>query len=446
MITVTVEQMDDFFLYLPLHLALSKNCFGFLPNGYRLNLRSSYPPTDRQAFNRLMDPGTGVWFAVCDPTEVLRYDNFPDVTPALLATIVTNAAFWAVNRGTQEIRLFRDLAVYREIISYDEGTTSYGIAHRIKTLPNRTHDANLRQVHVGDELTRLKESEVGTVAITPNVLGLEELLAGEHQGFAIDLELSKTPEYHDVLVSALISRADIVSRHRGLVIGLLKALQAAMLHCRMESDFVLDYVRQRYDPRFSIAALRRAIINDLFPASVEIKADEWHQATRARVAGIPREYLDQDEATAEDLFARFAQPYTQLVRDEVHRSVLRGPVPEYQQRPPYREVGFSILLVMILTALTKLFLPPTQRWPYGLAAFVCVLALGRTVEWLIPFGSRRSVTLTFRVLGALLAGGAAAVAVLPFSAGSLIYGLTFAILGAIAAVVIAVVVSRRDGT
>ena len=112
--------MAEQFLYLPLYYARNKNYFGNIPNRYDVNIDLATPRTDERVFKSMMDTQGGanehVHFAVCDPAQCFVYSK--NGQPVLLASLVTNAAFWAVDRQRHSIRNYFDLAQYDKIISY----------------------------------------------------------------------------------------------------------------------------------------------------------------------------------------------------------------------------------------------------------------------------------------------------------------------------------------
>lgn len=375
---VSIVQMEDHFLYLPLHFAEENNFFGHLPKGYRVKITDARPPKDERALAQLMDPANDIHFAVCDPTEIVTANHFPDREPCVLAPIVTNSAFWAIDRGTHSVTSFGDLRLYDRVISYEPGTTSFAIATRIVNLPDRHAKGKVQLVGHGAELTSLVKSEPGTVAITPNILELVELT--EDEEFHIDLELGKTPEYQNVLVTGLLSRKDFVLEHHALVIGVLRGLQIAFFHCRTESEAILAYLPKRYRSTFAANALKMANASGLFPASIEVRVTEWMQAVRARTEASGGAFDENREHEAQDLFDQSIAPYMPMVRKEALNVVLEAVVVPTAQRFPYRQWLFLLVVVWGLVGAFYLLHPDGLAWQKPILTALFMLPLGAALE------------------------------------------------------------------
>lgn len=267
---VTIVQTAHHFLYLPVHYALHANCFGCVPDRYDLSLLSAPGGTDRKAY-QLLKQGRAeshnyIGFAVADPAELLHDQDAHISPPVVLAGLITNSSFWAVDRRSHTVRFIKDLAAFDKIIAFSEGTTSNGIARRIYR--DAKKDPAIISVETGAELTTLTTSAKGTMALTPDVLGLDKLLADQSDVYHVDLVLGKTPEYNNVLVTALLSRTDVVEEHPELVRGLLKAIQRATLLVRFADPEVVKYAMDTYGESETriLGALHRAADAQVFPA------------------------------------------------------------------------------------------------------------------------------------------------------------------------------------
>ena len=96
--------MTKHFLYLPLYYAHYRKYFGFIPAPHRIKntIVQSRDQTDVSAFEMLMDTTSeenrDIDFAVGDPTCILDYPQGAGPAPIILAELISNAAFWAINR------------------------------------------------------------------------------------------------------------------------------------------------------------------------------------------------------------------------------------------------------------------------------------------------------------------------------------------------------------
>lgn len=296
---VRIVMMDSHFLYLPLYIAEHLDFFGLLPSGVKCELEVAEPATDRRAYELLMDQDAAdareVLFAVCDPVEVFLEPQLHGSLARVLCAIITSRAFWAIDRGTLRINEPRDIGKYQQIIAYGEGTTSYRLARELLKAAGRTDDelnAAIRPTTVFEEFDVLRRSAPGTIALSPNVLAMEKLVA--EREFRREFSLAQARDYDQVLTTALLTTATTASRHEPLVRGLVNALQRAVVLVRSESAEVIEYAERRWGEAYGkenvAKALRRANEEKLFPATLEIRESHWDAAVRSARASDSREY------------------------------------------------------------------------------------------------------------------------------------------------------------
>ena len=291
--SVEIAVMDNFFLYLPLYFAHYQNYFGFIPPEYDVKKpRHPRNRTDDGAFEMLIrdnEEVKDVMFAVCDPTVVLRKAKKFVNDPVVLGSLITNYTFWAVNHNTYEIRQLTDLGLFDEIICYKEGTTSYGIANRIYNISRSSKGSGTRKdkfiktVEPMQEFTLLQKPEGGKnkLALSPDVLTILNLLSIKDE-YQIVFEIGTVKEFADALVTALLSRRQVVDSHPDLVEGLTKALQASMMFVREAHPEVIKLARAIFDyPEHVEKALKMASDSKAFPESIEVKFPHWQRAVEA---------------------------------------------------------------------------------------------------------------------------------------------------------------------
>lgn len=302
---VTIVQMDEFFLYLPLYYAARNKFFGFIPERYNVRIdQSAVDHTDVAAFRSLMDQSQmdqNVHFAICDPMVVLDWPITADLQqrPVVLAGLITNAAFWAVDHNTYSVRDLRDLGQYERIIAFKKGTTSYGIASRIARQSAKA--PKIEPVEPGAELRALSYASKGAVAISPNLLEIEYLIwKRSKEGFCKELALGTTSEYSNVLVTALLTRADVVRDHPDLVKGLVTALDRATQIVRSCASDVVSYAADKFNrvPEGITLALESARQAQVFPPTLEISWPQWERAAEAfhESRGLPWDTKMREEA------------------------------------------------------------------------------------------------------------------------------------------------------
>src|ERR1017187_7425735 len=195
---------------------------------------------DQSAVNAKVD------FTVADPAWVLYNFPYPSIRPIVLGGLVTNTAFWAIDRRSKKILGLSDLAAFDKIIAFDRGTTSYGIASRIlRGVGEKDLRSRVLRVKPGTELDALVESATGTMALSPNILNIDILLSN-YPEFNIDLALASTTEYSNILITALMTRSDVIERDEPLVRNLLRAVQRALSLVRLRSADVIEYANIRF--------------------------------------------------------------------------------------------------------------------------------------------------------------------------------------------------------
>jgi len=310
-------QMEKHFLYLPLYYARAKNFFGYL-HGHELKIVDSFEKTDESAFERLMTPHAGgnekIAFALADPACALMEPTRGDRTAAVVGGLITTAAFWAVDRGKRRLIYLRDMSKFDKVIAFKNGSTSYGIATRILRDASKSND-NIIPVDPGRELQALTYSKPGTVALTPDILKLTHLLRA-HSEYNIELSLSTTPEYSNVLVTSILSRRDIMDKYPEFTIGLLQALQKALTLVRMQDEDVIHFAHEHFNSEKEVVriALDTARMAQVYPADLEVTQVNWNHAARAcsDARGIPFDEAAEEHAV--QLFDSIVEPYRHFSR------------------------------------------------------------------------------------------------------------------------------------
>lgn len=376
--TLQIVVMDEHFLYLPLYYAYDKKFFGLVPENYDLKIIRSTDRTDASAFRMLMDTRSAgqsnVGFAVADPTTTLRDTSFEDRSPAILAALINNTAFWAVDHRTHVIRSPKDLAVFKQIIAFKPGTTSHSIAQRIFRDANKSQ--SILPVNTSQELIALQEN-TDTVALSPDILAINHLLSHK-ENYNIDLSLGTTEEFNGVFMTALLSRQDIVDQHRQLTIGLLKALQLANILVKSQAPDVITFAMERYNEtkEHVEGALRRAEVDQVFPLSIEVSNVTWTKAAKIWYESTDKGFGPEQQNIARLMFLHTAQPYSALARDAVNELYSRVSAPTATESFWPKVVHLS--LVTVLSIIVGIAAAKWSDWP----AIVVILVSTVVAIWL----------------------------------------------------------------
>lgn len=322
--SIHILQMGKHFLYLPIYYAAHNNFFGFLPAGVEVVIDEPVAQhTDSETYRQMMDDSqafNSLVIAITDPTQIFNTPLNSSRLPAVLATLVTNGAFWAINHGTYgEIESLKDLVVFDRIIAYGKGTTSYNIAARIARDSNtsRSPDKIIRVVNPGEELLLLSDAEAGAnaVALSPDILHIEHLTSPDRSdGFRIELAIGDTAEYNDVIVTALVANNEFVKDNRDAVIGILKGIQQSLKLIHNDNADVLRFARSyfRYADKAE-GALRKAISAGVIPRTIAIAQSHWKCAAKTN-----SEQTDNDtynETKISQYYHACIEPYEQLANE-----------------------------------------------------------------------------------------------------------------------------------
>jgi hypothetical protein len=346
-ITTKIVVMDDHFLYLPLFYAKHRDFYGFIPPHYKVDIVKSADKTDISAFKMLMDVSSSrnadINFAVCDPACVLTAVGTSPPIPIVLAELISNTAFWAVDRTDRPASFLSELTAFKNIISFKPGTTSYGIASRIVREGKGNHAPTIRPVDPGHELVRLRTSERSTVALSPDILGIDHLLFNNAE-FKIYLALGNTPEYSSVLLTGLMTRDDVFHNHKELTLGLLEAIQQSMILTKNRMPDVMKYADDRFGP-FGEDLVRKAFDRadeaHVFPDNIVVKQAHWMNAAdvAADSMGCP---CDKTEAL--HVFHQHIAPYSHLTQQAV--SKVYGRVADaFDKRQPKPQIWKTCLSI-----------------------------------------------------------------------------------------------------
>ena len=342
--------MDDHFLYLPLFYAQSENFFGHIPEGYNIEITTSSDHTDELTFKMLMDTNSAknadINFAVADPTIILSHQASYEATPAILAAMISNTAFWAVDRKSHIVIEPQDLAAFQNIIAFHPGTTSYSIARRI--FKDAKKPPSILPVHPNQELIALLRN-TNTVALSPDILGIDALLHEKDQ-FNIDLVLGTTQEFQNVFMTGLISRQDVVAQHRSMIIGLLKALQFSLMQVRAQAPELLAFSEHRFPhPKERIeSALHRAAKAHVFPLTIEVSPVTWMNAAKIYYESTSVGFGQLEQQKARSVFQHVVQPYLALSSEAVNDLYSQVTAPSKTESQWLKALRISLIVILCL--------------------------------------------------------------------------------------------------
>jgi hypothetical protein len=364
---VKIAAMGRHFLYLPLFFAVHKNFFGYVSDNYNISLHfSAAIQSDADVFNYVLSrprPANELRFGICDPMFIYHHSiaerGAGTEKPAIIAGVLNNSGFWAVDTRTEHFSNIQDLAdVFESIICYGPGTTSHRIASHISTLASGKAIV-LEQIAPNGELIDYKAKHLQAttaqkaMVLSPDILGIETLLRQDNR-VRIELPIAATTEYAGNIVSAMISAEPVIANneHYDLVKGIIAGTQAALLMVRAKHSEVMSFAADFFPDSANVeSAIDNALDHGIFSSSVEIARAVWDRTTENSIAYFSdvahtRGQVAQMSSVA---YESFIAPHRRFWRDAItHVSqpifgVLTGPrIPGFLD-----PIHFYIFLVLI---------------------------------------------------------------------------------------------------
>jgi|GEM_PF-4739718 len=354
---IRIVEMSHHFLYLPLYHALrTDECYGYLPSGYEIDIprQPMGGRTDEMAMKALLERNE-CDLVVCDPTQIFNTKIKSKHRPAVLASLVVNTAFWAVNHNTNTIELFTDLGVYDGIIAYRKGTTSYLIAEKIFNLKSREGiEAKdfIQEVDKDNVLTTLQESKPTVGAISPEILDITNLIKLEPSKYSLDLAIGKTPDFSDILTTAIISTREFVDKNRAFVAGFLRAIDRAIRETNRGEQLVMNRALTLFEdkgyPEHIEEAYTLAVDARVFPDSIEVSNAQWMKAAQLFFESSEGKWEEEQQRKAARAFDEYIATYAHIAKDAP------APISGEKSYIGYMLSGFLLVLVVALFVLDKI--------------------------------------------------------------------------------------------
>lgn len=407
-IDIKIIESYKHFLYLPLHYAEKNNFFGLIPEGYHLEIVTAsescdITPTDEIIYKAMKkhsapskvggDNITDIQYAVADPMVVFSDNEIAineDNTPVIIAGLLNNSSFWILDHTTNSntIKVNNICKIFTKIISFQQGSTSYGIARKMNYA-----DEAITVVPPGTEVSKFtsytrennKDYEQ-TILLTPDILGISELMSSHNNEYNIILSLGKTAEYRNMIVTALITTKHIINNHRDLTEALVRAIHIASLLVQYMDDDIIEYAKscgtEGRDPISEDVvknALNNALSCQVFPTSLEITKANWE--TTVSIA-VNKNAGETDKNKIANIYNTRIQPYSyishnamkyviKLVKDKVYD------VPLFNK---FTVHDCFILFVFSILSILSLF---PRKWVFVLS-FVIVIIL----SWILKLFTR----------------------------------------------------------
>jgi ABC-type nitrate/sulfonate/bicarbonate transport system substrate-binding protein len=376
---VLVCEMSQHFLYLPFYYAKENDFFGYLPSGYTVEMEGALPKTDVRALKKMLakDDEDILRFALCDPSPLLDMQTDEDDPPAVVAAVITNAAIWAVDKDAEPVTCFDELQKFQKIIAFGKGTTTFGMARR---LVGASGYHRIETVDPGQELDALLAVK-DAVAFSPEIL--EAVAAIKENQYKIILPLGSTREYDNVLVTALTTRKSVVEIHKPLVLGMLAALQRAIVEVNLQSDAIRQFAAKRFNRSEDLVALalEKAADASVFPANILVQRNHWEAAAQSYCEGLGKPFDADTKMKSYRLYDAFAKRHLPLAKQAM-QSVVHGGISKESGSDETFVTGAWIALGLfagLFASAAVLFVFPALVTAIGLAGVfgACAVATAR---------------------------------------------------------------------
>ena len=347
---IRLVEMGKHFLYLPIYFAAHKKFFGLLPDDVHVEIERCEAGTDEATYLQMMDQSAEFHddvLAITDPIQIFKTPLKLSPKPAVLATLVTNGAFWAVNHGEQTVNGLRDLGLFERVIAFRPGTTSYGIAARIarESGTNIPLHKFIEIVDPGKELLLLTDPLMGrnAVALSPDLLRIESLI--QNHSASIELELGRTAEYNDVLVTALVSNDEFVRTNLDIAQAIVSALQKALIMTRLEHPDVIRFAADAFRFGDHVAgAIKKAIQAEVIPMSTAVAQAHWMHAAKAHFESLhpASDWTKDEEKSGLEYFRLCVEPYARFSEEGIRQSLESVPTDTRNDSRWSRSLPFAI--------------------------------------------------------------------------------------------------------
>jgi hypothetical protein len=356
---VFVLQMVDTFLYLPLYYAIDHNFFGFLDNDkfiYEVQTKMAWGQTDRNVFDmltqRIASSSSDIYFAIGDPRSLADKRQDPkSLNIALIGALITGTAFWAVNHGQKTTSTVIDLCKFKDIVSFEEGSTSYDLAKSI-VCDAEDQAPQIIQVKPQQEFAKLKTGGPDQVILTPNVIAVSEFLQ-DNSAYSVEISIGSHYEFSDLLLTSIAVKSQVIVDDPFLVDGFLKGIQHAMNSLHSKSDHLVNYACKMFksDRPVIEKALQLSFDSRVFPQSIKINEALWMRALSGYLRSDGISVTHDDIRHFKDVYSVVGARYESFVSASVH-AVMHPVLNDTPKRVPPFVFSYDVLgLVYLYVAL-----------------------------------------------------------------------------------------------
>jgi hypothetical protein len=289
---VRILQLGSYFSYLPLYYAESQNFFDLLPDGISIKIETPSNPLHRNDAGICKELSRtplseSIWFAIADPCAISRGHDVLSGNLVVLTPIVTNSSFWVVAKDGRRIERLSDLRRFRKIFSYSHGTTSYGFATKLcLKFQNVTPELARDRISIVEPLHEFSDANLldlppDNIILSPDILSICRIKTLDLRNQLSTWMIGNSPEFKDILVTALITRDDVLNTVLGKEVSnaLVQAIQRSLLR-------ISDVSYQEAVVETTISYFKEHLGNYSEPIQLSIFRSALEEARKARIFPI----------------------------------------------------------------------------------------------------------------------------------------------------------------
>jgi len=250
------------------------------------------PYGDQAAYSQLMsisDTNKDVDFCVCDPMVInLKDYNSENKKPIILAQILKNVPFWAVDHNENCFNDLKDFSSFNQIFSYKEPNTGYYLAKYIHSLCSKTNAINpvkLRDDKGIDEELDFYLTSKSSVVIEADILKIKKYINSTENKIVFNFPNHK--KFKNFCFTVLLTRKDVLKTEEGKLetIEILKGLLNAsnmLYHWEDNWKFIKDSLITRfgsedYKEDLIKSSIAHLVADEVISRSMIVSHDSWYK-------------------------------------------------------------------------------------------------------------------------------------------------------------------------
>lgn len=288
---VTVAQVGEFFLYLPIYVAQDKGFF----EREGITVAIANTGGDEKSVAAVINGSAD--FGVGDPTfAAIAASRGQGVS--VIASVVNGVPFWGITKkqGVPEI---------------NEPSTLKGLVVATFPSPSTAYTLQASMFRAGGLEPNIRQAQFGTLLSllgTPSVDIVLELEPNVSTAVAEGARVvySMAQRYGDFAITGVTVANDTKTKRPQLVQGFVRALNNAENYCHEKPDELVAYAQKRFPtlkPSIVEAAVKRVLASRTLPQGAAITVDAWKKALQLRVSAGELPSVEASLSVLDNTFA-----------------------------------------------------------------------------------------------------------------------------------------------